>query len=95
MKKRVRIKDVAERAGVSTGTVDRVIHKRGKVAKEVKEKVLAVIAELGFKRNQFASALASNRNIRVSVLLPKNDNELYWQSSYRGLEKASKFIQPQ
>ena len=43
MKRRVRIKDVAEKAEVSTGTVDRVIHNRGNVNPEVKKKVLKVI----------------------------------------------------
>ena len=36
----VRIKDIALKADVSTGTVDRVIHNRGRVAEDVKNRVL-------------------------------------------------------
>lgn len=42
----IRIKDIAIKAGVSTGTVDRVIHDRGRVSDEVKAKVLKIIEEL-------------------------------------------------
>ena len=50
MKKRVRIKDIADKAGVSTGTVDRVLHDRGRVAPNVKKRVLEVVDELGYER---------------------------------------------
>ena len=36
---KIRIKDIAERAGVSVGTVDRVLHKRPNVSKKALEKV--------------------------------------------------------
>ena len=39
----VRIKDIALKAKVSTGTVDRVIHNRGRVAEDVKERVLKIL----------------------------------------------------
>ena len=39
MIKKYTIKNIAEMAGVSKGTVDRVIHKRGKVSKNVLKKV--------------------------------------------------------
>ena len=62
MAKRVRIKDIAERAGVSKGTVDRVIHNRGNVAPAVKQRVLEVMKELNYRPNILASALAYNKN---------------------------------
>ena len=57
MSKRVRIKDVAKKAGVSTGTMDRVIHNRGRVAPVVNKRVLEVMKELGFQHNLIASTL--------------------------------------
>lgn len=92
MNKRVRIKDVAEKAGVSTGTVDRVIHNRGRVNPEVKKKVEAVMNELGYERNLIASALAKNQTFRFGVLLPDPQTDPYWEQSFAGIEKATKFV---
>ena len=44
--KHIRIKDIAEKAGCSIGTVDRVIHNRGKVSEAVRKRVLEIIWEL-------------------------------------------------
>ena len=40
------IKDIAERAGVSRGTVDRVLNGRGEVRRETKARVLRAVEEL-------------------------------------------------
>ena len=42
----IRIKDIAERAGVSVGTVDRVLHDRPNVSKKAREKVEQALAEM-------------------------------------------------
>ena len=39
MAKQVKIKDIAKMAGVSAGTVDRILHNRGKVSKASREAV--------------------------------------------------------
>ena len=43
MSEKIRIKDIAERAGVSVGTVDRVLHSRPNVSPSAKAKVDAVL----------------------------------------------------
>ncbi len=93
MKNRVRIKDIAEKAGVSTGTVDRVLHNRGKVAPDVKENVLAVIEELGYQRNLLASALAYNHNLNIVSLLPNPEADPYWKQSQAGVQEAIRAVQ--
>lgn len=93
MKKRVRIKDIADKAGVSTGTVDRVLHDRGKVAAAVKKRVLEVMDELGYERNLIASALAYNKTIRIAVLLPDPSKDPYWKQTDEGAQKALKAVQ--
>ena len=60
------ISDVAEAAGVTIGTVDRVLHERGEVSKKTKEKVLRAVRELGYKTNVYASMLASNESHRIT-----------------------------
>ena len=59
---KIRIKDIAERAGVSVGTVDRVLHKRPNVSKSALEKVEKALKEMDYKPNMYASALAYNKS---------------------------------
>lgn len=65
------IKIIAERAGVSIGTVDRVLHNRPYVKAEVRARVLAVMEELDYRPNRVASALAmSGTPWRFAVVHP-------------------------
>lgn len=85
---RIRIKDIAEKAGVSTGTVDRVLHERGNVSPDVKQRVLDVMDELGYERNIIASMLAYNRTWRIAALLPEFRTDPYWEQPLAGIELA-------
>lgn len=60
---RIRIKDIAIKAGVSVGTVDRVIHGRSGVSESSKKKVEEILKQMNYQPNMYASALASNKNI--------------------------------
>ena len=59
---KIRIKDIAERAGVSVGTVDRVLHKRPNVSPKAKEQVEKALKEMDYQPNMYASALAYNKS---------------------------------
>ncbi|MFB9864405.1 LacI family DNA-binding transcriptional regulator [Rufibacter immobilis] len=84
----VRIKDIAEVAKVSTGTVDRVLHDRGRVADEVRLRVLRIAKELNYKPNLLARALVTNKSFRIAVLIPDPSIDTYWQAPKDGIEKA-------
>ncbi|WPV01992.1 substrate-binding domain-containing protein [Mucilaginibacter sp. cycad4] len=86
----VRIKDIAEKAKVSTGTVDRVLHKRGRVSKKVEEKVLKIIEEMDYEPNLMARALGSNRIYQIAALIPDHEIDSYWHAPKAGIEKAEK-----
>ena len=45
------IEIIAKKAGVSRGTVDRVLHDRGQVKPETAERVRAVMEEMDFQPN--------------------------------------------
>ena len=66
---RTTIKMIAERAGVSIGTVDRVLHDRPYVKAEVRERVLSVMEELDYHPNRMASALATSGTTRRLALV--------------------------
>ena len=69
---RATIKMIAERAGVSIGTVDRVIHGRPYVKAEVRARVLRVMEELDYQPNRMASALAMSGTVRrFAVVQPE------------------------
>jgi LacI family transcriptional regulator len=84
----VRIKDIAEKAGVSTGTVDRVLHNRGKVAPDVERRVMQILKEMNYEPNLIARALGSNKTYRLAALLPDPAFDNYWQDPKDGVESA-------
>ena len=88
---RIRIKDIAARAGVSVGTVDRVLHKRPNVSKSALEKVEKVLKEINYQPNVYASALAYNKSYTLYCILPKHTSEAYWQEIEIGAIKAVEF----
>jgi LacI family transcriptional regulator len=93
MQKKVRIKDIAQKAGVSTGTVDRVLHSRGYVSEKAKQKVLDTLEEIGYERNLLASTLAYNRNHRIVALLPDYHIDPYWEQPFTGSQQAISALQ--
>ncbi|MCE6992401.1 substrate-binding domain-containing protein [Dyadobacter sp. CY323] len=91
MKKRiVRIKDIAEKAQTSKGTVDRVLHNRGRVADDVRERILGIIKELNYEPNFIAQSLKSQRTFNLAALIPDPALDSYWAAPKTGLEKAEK-----
>jgi DNA-binding LacI/PurR family transcriptional regulator len=60
--------DVAAAAGVSHQTVSRVLNGSELVKDETRERVLAAIAELGYRRNNAARLLVTNRSGRIGMI---------------------------
>jgi len=63
-------KDLAEEAGVSLATVDRVLNDRANVSDRSREKVQQAIAKIGFVRNIAAVNLVKNRTYSFRFILP-------------------------
>ena len=84
------INEIAQKAGVSIGTVDRVIHNRGRVSKESIEKIQAIIDEYGYQPNPIARQLKTKKDFVIGVLLPDLGTEQsYWKSVFEGMKKAA------
>ena len=86
---KIRIKDIAERAGVSVGTVDRVLRERPNVSPKALEKVKKALEEMDYKPNRYASALAYNKSYTFYMVLPKHESEAYWQEIETGASEAT------
>ena len=67
-KKRVTIKDVAQSAGVSTQTVSRVINKFSYVSGETRQRVEAVVEQLGYRPSTLARSLIQQRSYTLGVV---------------------------
>jgi LacI family transcriptional regulator len=85
-----RIKDIAALAGVSEGTVDRVIHKRGHVSNDKKKKIEGIIDEIKYKPNIVARSLALKKKSRFIAFIPAFEKGGYWNYIQAGIEKARK-----
>ena len=88
--KNYRIKDIASMAGVSAGTVDRVIHKRGRVSEESLKKVKNALKKIDYQPNLIARSLASKKACRIMTLIPSFVPGDYWSEVNKGIVKAEK-----
>lgn len=88
MVKKYTIKDIAELAGVSKGTVDRVIHKRGKVSKKAHDKVTKLLKEIDYQPNLIARNLKNNKLYRICILIPDPEVDAYWSPCIDGINNV-------
>ena len=88
------IKDVAKLANVSIGTVDRVLHNRGRVSKENIERVTAAVNKLQYRPSQIAKALvAKKKNIKIGLTYPLVEKE-FWSEITAGIKRARTELLP-
>ena len=71
------IKDVARRSGYAVGTVSRVLNGSPGVSETAREKVLAVVEELGFKPNSNARSLKQRASSGYGIIVKGAGNLLF------------------
>lgn len=88
--KKVGIKDIAAKAGVSIGTVDRVLHNRGEVKDETRLKIMSIVKELDYTPNIFAKSLSSKKTTKIAIVIPdSSDSNPYWEKPVKGIKLAA------
>ncbi len=88
--RKTRIKDIARLAGVSIGTIDRVLHNRGEVAEKTRQKVLSILKETNYSPNLMAQALKSKKRFHLVSLLPEPEpDNPFWLKHPIGIDKSS------
>jgi DNA-binding LacI/PurR family transcriptional regulator len=70
------MREVADAAGVSIATVSFVVNNSKRVAPETRERIERAMAELGFRRNIVARALASRRTQIIALVYPVLEHRL-------------------
>jgi len=89
------VKEIARLAGVSIGTVDRVLHGRGRVSPETKARIEDIIKKSGFTPNPIARGLKRSRPFTFVALLPNREQDSgYWGQGYRGIQSAADELAP-
>lgn len=68
LRRKPTINDVAQLAGVSFGTVSRVLNNAPDVSASTRERVLRVIKDIGYRRNRAATALVTSRSTSIGIL---------------------------
>ncbi len=94
MYKKYTIKDIAELAGVSKGTVDRVLHQRGKVSSKSLAQVQKVLKEIDYHPNPIARNLKNNKIYKICILMPNPEKDTYWIPAVQGIQKATNEFKP-
>lgn len=84
---RATIKLIAEKAGTSIGTVDRVIHNRPYVKAEIRERVLQVMEEMNYHPGRMATALASGAEQRRLMVIQPEWEPNVWGELEDGIAK--------
>ena len=87
----ITIKEIAEKADVSIGTVDRVLHERGKVSEEKEKLIKKIIKQENYRPNIFARNLKLSKVYTFGVLIPeRHQDSHYWELPEKGIKKAEK-----
>jgi LacI family transcriptional regulator len=83
------VKDIAEEANVSIGTVDRVLHNRGRVSAETTERVWTAVRALNYSPNLVAQNLSKAQRRVFAVLMPNPEQDSgYWELTLAGIHNA-------
>ncbi|WP_417091054.1 LacI family DNA-binding transcriptional regulator, partial [Marvinbryantia sp.] len=64
------LKDVAREAGLTVGTVSRVLNNRGYISGQTREKVYDVMKRLNYQPNEMARSLSKQKSNTIGVIVP-------------------------
>ena len=74
------IKEIADLAGVSRGTVDRVLNNRGAVSPKTAEKIMDIVRAMDYRPNRAGITLAAQKKkLRIGVVLFGPENPFFQQ----------------
>src|SRR5260370_41949636 len=73
----VTMRQIAERAKVSIGTVSHVINETAAVRPKLRERVLEAIRGMGYQPSALAQGLRKNRNNMLGMVIPDITNPFF------------------
>lgn len=90
----VTIKEIAELANVSRGTVDKVLHNRPGIKEETKNKVLRIAKELNYQPSLAGKALVQTKTPMKFGIMLTGDFNPYIQALMKGIERGRQEFEP-
>ena len=76
--KKVTMKDIAEKAGVTKATVSMVLNKKNvKISEETKRKIFKIAKEMNYIPNAIARSLTTNKTQTIGIILPDITNPFF------------------
>ena len=81
------IREIAEIAGVSRGTVDRALNKRGRINPEVAERILKIADEMGYVPKRVKKA-AKKQPVKIGIVTQLT-NKSFMIPIKKGIEDAA------
>lgn len=88
------INEIAKLAGVSIGTVDRVLHNRGYVKEETRKRVESAMQELDYEPNRVAQGLAiRKKKLKFLFMIPKTEYSPFFIPVRESAEKKAKSLE--
>lgn len=89
MEEKTTVKEIARLAGVSIGTVDRVLHDRGGVSAKTQTRIREIISSLGYEPDVLARQMSLKKNFAFRVVMPRSDQDSgYWALCLQGIRRA-------
>src|SRR5262245_54094790 len=79
MKKKISLKDIAQKVGVSTALVSYVLNdqKNGRISKEMCLKIKEAARELNYRTNQIARSLKTNKTMTLGLIVADISNPFF------------------
>lgn len=79
MKKKVSLKDIANKVGVSTALVSYVLNnqKEGRIGKEISAKIRSTALRMNYRPNQIAKSLKTNKTLTIGLIVANISNPFF------------------
>ncbi|HIU75497.1 MAG TPA: LacI family DNA-binding transcriptional regulator [Candidatus Pelethocola excrementipullorum] len=89
----VTLQQIAERAGVSRGTVDRALNNRGRIRPEVEARIQEIAKEMGYQPNRAGRAMAmAKKKLKIGVILQSAETP-FMRDVLKGTEIAKNEVE--
>lgn len=89
----VTLQQIAEKAGVSRGTVDRALNNRGRIRPEVAENIREIARQMGYQPNKAGRAMAmAKKGLKIAVIAQSVETP-FMKGVIKGIEVAKNEVE--